>query len=419
MNSVDPMKSLLFASRTLAVIAAVLIASPISFADEAAWNQWRGPTRDGVWPGRLPSSLSDLDLVWEKQLQPSYSGPVTDGRLVYTTETVDGTYERMTAYDLKTGEVVWKAQWDGAITVPPYAMANGSWIKSTPALAEDSIVVLGMRDEIVCLNAANGQVRWQADLANRFNSRRPPFGGVSSPLIDEGAVYVMAGGATVKLALDDGSTIWRTLADEGEEDDALSSPVIASLSGERQLVVQTRTRLCGVNLENGSLLWSQPIEAYRNMNILTPTVIGNRLFTAAQRGQSHCFEVRREDGKWLCREVWNQKSQAYMSSPVTDGQTIFMHSSSERLVALDAATGKVLWTGSPMGKYQSLVRNGASMLVLNNEGELLLVGPNREQLSIIDKRKVADDSWAYLGVFDGGLIVRDLNALKIYRYPTP
>jgi outer membrane protein assembly factor BamB len=42
----------------------------------------------------------------------------------------------MTAFDLKTGEVKWTTQWNGAIKVPGYAMANGSWIKSTPALAE-------------------------------------------------------------------------------------------------------------------------------------------------------------------------------------------------------------------------------------------------------------------------------------------
>ena len=57
------------------------------------------------------------------------------------------------------------------------------------------------------------------------------------------------------------------------------------------------------------------------------------------------------------------------------------------------------------------------LLVLNNEGELLTIEPNREKLTVIDRRKVADDSWAYLGVFGGGIIVRDLNALKVYRYP--
>jgi outer membrane protein assembly factor BamB len=341
---------------------------------------------------------------------------VTDGQWVYTTETVDESFERVTAFDLETGELKWTSRWDGAIEVPPYALANGSWFKSTPALAENSLVVLGMRDELVCLEPATGELRWQVDLANRFTARRPPFGGVCSPLIDGGSVYVMAGGGTVKLSLSDGSTQWRVLADEGEDDDALSSPLIATLAGRRQLLVQTRTRLCGLDLDTGSLLWSQRIEAYRNMNILTPTVSGDRVFTAAQRGQAQCFQIRHENGAWSCQEVWSQRTQAYMSSPVSDGTTLFMHSSNERLVALDWATGEILWTGNPLGKYQSMVRNDQVLLVLNSDGELLVVRPNREDLTILDRRKVADDSWAYLGVSAQGLLIRDLNALKVYRY---
>lgn len=400
---------------TVAFIFASVVAAGTTVAEDPTWNQWRGPDRDGVWPGSLPKSLSALELMWEARLQPSYSGPVTDGKLVYTTETVDKSFERMTAYDLKTGDLKWTAEWDGAITVPPYAMANGSWIKSTPALAENSLVVLGMRDEMICLEPATGGIRWQADLAARFDARRPPFGGVCSPLIDDGAIYVMAGGATLKLSLADGSTIWRALDDEGEDDDALSSPVIRAIAGRRQLVVQTRTRLCGVDLKDGSLLWSQRIAAYRNVNVLTPTVFGDRVFTAALRGRSQCFEISCRDGGWSCKEDWSQKTQAYMSSPVTDGETIFMHSSSERLTALDAATGEILWTGRPMGKYQSFIRNDEVILALSCEGELLSLAPHRDKLTIVDRRNVADDSWGYLGVFDGGLLVRDLNALKVYR----
>jgi hypothetical protein len=225
----------------------------------------------------------------------------------------------------------------------------------------------------------------------------------------------MAGGGTVKLSLSDGSTLWRTLADEGEDDDALSSPVIATLAGVRQLVVQTRTRLCGVDLTSGAVLWSTRIEAYRNMNILTPTVIGDRLFTAAQQGRAQCFQISLNDGAWSCVELWSQRTQAYMSSPVTDGETLFVHTSNERLQALDAASGEVLWTSNPVGKYQSLVRNDKVLLALQNDGELLAIELSRDDLIIKDKRQVAQDAWAYLGVFPGGLLVRDLNGLKVYR----
>ncbi len=397
--------------------SSVNAADPTATAQEktAQWNQWRGPQRDGVWAGDLPNSLSELSLVWERPLSPSYSGPITDGKVVYTTETVDEKFERVTALDLATGEAKWTAWWDGAIKVPPYAAANGSWIKSTPALAEGALVVLGIRDELICLDPATGEKRWQMDLAERFGSDRPHFGAVCSPIIEAGAIYVQGGGATLKLSVADGSTVWKAL-DSEEDGDAFSSPVIATIAGVKQLVVQSRLKLCGISIDDGKVLWSEPVEAYRNMNVLTPTVIGESVFTAAHSGRSQLFDLSHSGDQWQVTERWNQKIQAYMSSPVVFEDTIYLHSKSDRLTAMDAQTGDILWTGSPMGKYQSLVRNRDVMLVLDESGELMSVKLNRNELEILDRRKVANDSWAYLAVVENGLIIRDLNALKLYRW---
>ncbi len=389
--------------------------SAATLLETAQWNQWRGPQRDGVWPGELPNSLSELSLAWERPLSPSYSGPITDGQIVYTTETVDEKFERVTAFDLATGAEKWSTRWDGAIKVPPYAAANGSWIKSTPALTKDALVVLGIRDELVCLDPETGEKRWQIDLSERFGSERPHFGAVCSPIIDNGAVYVQGGGATLKLSVADGSTVWKTL-DSDDDDDAFSSPIIATIEGVKQLVVQTRLKLCGVSLDDGKVLWSEPIEAYRNMNVLTPTIIGDGVFTAAHSGRAQFFDLSLIGNQWQVKERWNQKVQAYMSSPVVFDDIIYLHSKNERLTAMDTQTGDILWVGQPMGKYQSLVRNDDVMLVLDESGELLSVALNRDRLEILDRRKVADDCWAYLAVIDNGLIVRDLNALKVFRW---
>ncbi len=389
--------------------------NPITLSEAAQWNQWRGPHRDGVWAGELPNSLSGLSLAWEKPLSPSYSGPITDGKTVFTTETVDEQFERVTAFDLGTGEVRWTKRWEGAIKVPPYAAANGSWIKSTPALAEGALVVLGIREELICLDPETGEKRWQANLPERFGSQRPHFGAVCSPLIHDGSVYVQGGGATLKLSLGDGSTVWKTL-DGDDDDDAFSSPIIATIGGVQQLVVQTRVKLCGVSIDDGKVLWSQPIAAYRNMNVLTPTIIGDSVFTAAHSGRAQLFDLSLNGGQWQVKERWNKNVQAYMSSPVVFGNTIYLHAKNNRLTAMDSETGDTVWVGQPMGKYQSLVRNEEVLLVLDESGELLSVKLSPDELEILDRRKVASDSWAYLAVIDKGLIVRDLNALRVFRW---
>ncbi|MGB7346891.1 MAG: PQQ-binding-like beta-propeller repeat protein [Pirellulaceae bacterium] len=392
-----------------------------SLATAEDWNQWRGPTRDSQLPAaEWPESLAGkLNLVWEHEHAPSYSGPVVQDGVVFITETIDKSIERVTAYKLETGELVWAKEWPGAMAVPFFAAANGDWIRSTPAVTHDALVVLGMRDVLVCLEPSTGNEKWRVDFPTAMGTPLPSFGAVCSPIIDDGAVYVQTGGALVKVSLTDGSVVWKTL-ENGEgmmSSGAFSSPTIATIAEQRQLVVQTREELCGVDLATGSVLWKQPIEAFRGMNILTPLVIGDRVFTSAHSGKAQLFQIgQSENGGWSVDELWTQKNQAYMSSPVLIGDSIYMHLKNQRVASLAVADGKTNWTSSPFGKYWSMISNGKQILALDNAGELLLVNADESELKVVDKQKVAKDAWAHLAIQGDLVIVRDLAAIKVFRW---
>ena len=399
----------------------VVVVSTPAFGADGDWNQWRGPNRDSVvassvWPDTLQGNLT---LVWEKPHSPSYSGPIVSGDTVFTTETIDKAKEKVTAYRLETGEVLWTREWPGSMAVPFFAAANGDWIRSTPACSEDALVVLGMRDVLVCLDPITGNEKWRVDFPAQLGSPLPSFGAVCSPLIDGEAVFVQTGGALVKLSLSDGQVQWTALEDTAGmmSSGAFSSPTVATIAEKRQLLVQTRQKLCGVDLQSGAVLWSEPIQAFRGMNILTPTVIGNRVFTSAHSGKAQMFEISRSDtGDWKVTEMWVQKLQAYMSSPVVIGESIFMHMKNRRVAAMNASDGEIQSTSSPFGKYWSMVTDGNKILALDNSGELILAAPSGGDLSIVDKQKVANDAWAHLAIQGDLLIVRDLVAIKVYRW---
>ena len=144
------------------------------------------------------------------------------------------------------------------------------------------------------------------------------------------------------LSMNDGSVVWQTLANSGmQSGGAFSSPIIATVAGKRQLLVQTRLELCGVELETGEVLWRQPIEAFRGMNILTPLPIGDRIFTSAYSGKAQMYQISNAGGQWSANLVWEQERQAYMSSPVVIGNRIYLHLRNERLTALDTTTGRI------------------------------------------------------------------------------
>ena len=52
----------------------------------------------------------------------------------------------VSALDRRTGKERWRAEWKGAMTVPFFAAANGSWIRATPAYDGDSLYVARLRN---------------------------------------------------------------------------------------------------------------------------------------------------------------------------------------------------------------------------------------------------------------------------------
>jgi len=391
-------------------------------AAESNWPQWRGPTRDGqftgtAWPDKLDTN--HLRQMWRVELGPSYSGPIASGDRVFTTESKNKKSEVVRAFDRKTGQELWRHEWEGAMTVPFFAKSNGDWIRATPALDDDRLYVAGMRDVLVCLNTRDGKEIWRKDFVKELDAPLPDFGFVSSPLVDGEAVYVQAGASFVKLKKLTGEVIWRTLKNQGGMwGSVFSSPVFAELAGKRQLVVQTREKLAGVDPADGKVLWEQPVEAFRGMNILTPVVHGDTLFTSTYGGKTIGFKVALTERKFTVTEAWRHKAQGYMSTPVVIGDVAYHHLKSQRVMAIEVATGRELWTSDKsFGKYWSLVAQGDRILALDQRGQLFLLRANKVKYEQIDKRKLTDsETWAHLAVAGDQLFVRELNALTAYQW---
>jgi len=401
--------------------AAVTVNENSEANENNAWPQWRGPQRDGraapapAWP----DSLSDEHLTeqWRQPLGPSYSGPIVLRDRVFTTETKDKAREIVYAYDRATGDELWQASWAGAMQVPFFAMSNGSWIRATPATDGQRLFIAGMRDVLVCLDVKNGDELWQVDFKQRYGTPLPQFGFASSPLVAGKHVYVQAAQSLVKLDAKTGNSIWRAAVEGGSDyDSPFSSPLIATIGGREQLLVQTRQTLKGIDPESGQELWSQEIQAFRGMNILTPTVYRDSVFTSAHSGKSQLWSVSNSSEPRVA-EQWSHKSQAYMSSPVVVGDHLYLHLRNERLSCIDLRTGEEKWRTKPQGKYWSMVAQGDKILALNERGKLLLIRANPEEFQLLDERDVAGDStWAHLAVAGNQLFVRSLDALVAFRW---
>jgi len=405
-------------------VASLPLVSPLAAEEPPAenWTQWRGPERDGLlpetaWPKTLDEST--LRSLWRVEFGPSYSGPIVTKDQVFTTETKDEEVEIVRALDRATGEQLWQTEWAGAMTVPFFAAANGSWIRATPVLDGNLLYVAGMRDVLVCLDARTGVEIWKVDFVEELETPLPSFGCASSPLIHGDHVYIQAAASVVKLEKKTGKVVWRAMKDGGGmSGSAFSSPIVATIAGQPQLVVQGRTTLAGIDLESGEVLWSQEIPAFRGMNIVTPTVVDDTVFTSSYGGSSLLFSVTAADDESLqVEEVWKNRTQGYMSSPIVIDGHVFLHLRNQRFTCIELATGETKWTTTPFGKYWSMVASGSQILALDERGELLLIRANPEEFDLIDRRKISEEStWAYLAVSGDDLFIRELGALQAFRW---
>lgn len=384
------------------------------------WTQWRGPGRDGSVGGDpWPADFTSLEKGWSVQLGKGYGGPIVAGDRVFVIETVDENTEQVRALRRTDGTEIWRYSWKGGMDVPFFAKRNGNWVRSTPAFDGKRLYVGGMQERFFALDAERGELVWSIDFPEEYETRQPDFGFSSSPMVDGGALYVQAATSIFKLDAATGDVIWRAL--QGSDDimsgGAFSSPTMSELHGRRQLLVQTRSALFGLDPETGDSLWSHEVPSFRGMNILTPTVHENAVFTSTHRNNTFLYRVSKADDGFRVDEAWRHKAHGYMSSPVIIDGHAYLHLGNRRMVCIDLSTGEDRWTSEPLAEYYSMTFQDDRILALSADGTLVLIRANPERLDIVDQIEVASESsWAHLAVAGNEIYVRSLEGVSRWTW---
>src|SRR5262249_7128781 len=118
---------------------------------------------------------------------------------------------------------------------------------------------LGTMGDLLCLDAANGNVLWSKDLAkDYYQTPIPQWGFAGHPLLDGDRLICLVGGpgsVVVAFHKDTGKEIWRALS---AKEPGYAPPVIYQLGGKRQLVVWSAEAVNGLDPETGKVYWTQP-----------------------------------------------------------------------------------------------------------------------------------------------------------------
>jgi len=358
-----------------------------------------------------------LTLDWRHEIGTGHATPVVSGDLIYT-HSRQGNNEVVSCLTLDAHEVVWEKPYPAPYTMNPAAAGHGPGPKSSPILAGQTLVTLGISGILSAWDAADGALLWQNQYDARFSSTSPTFGTAMSPLVDGDVVVAHVGGAgdgaLVALDLATGDERW---AWDGDGP-GYASPVVVEADGVRQYVTQTQNQVVSVAAESGALLWSMPYKTPFEQNSVTPVVHEGSLILSGLEAGTIAIRPRLVDGEWSTEELWRSQFSMYMSSPVLSGSRLVGLAGKRKgqFFCLDANTGETLWeTDGREGDYAGIVRLGDEFVCLTPDAELHVLRDSAEAYERIAHYTVAEQpTWAHPVVLDGRILVKDVDSLTLW-----
>lgn len=428
--------------RLRVVTIAAGLAMFTGLASAADWPQWRGPERTGIgadsallrsWPEGGPRLAWTFDAAGL-----GYSGPsVVGDRLYCAGSEADLDKEFVFCLDAASGKELWRTPIAKQSDDTRVLVQWGGGPRSSPTIGGDALYLLGVKGDLVCLEAATGKLRWQKNLVKDFGGKvMAQWGWCESPLIDGDRVICCPGGESGAVAALDkktGDVIWRSkdLTDEA----SYASIVPATLAGIRQYVLKTKDHVAGVAADDGRLLWKEALAVNSIAVIPTPIVQGDCVFTTCgyrdRGGSCGLVKVSADNGKLQSTIEWKDANLFNHHGGVVliDGY-LYGHSDGDRRrdmkagwVCVDFKTGKLAWSSDKLDKGS----------VSAAAGQLYCWGERSENVVLLDaspegwkergrftppkkspRKKPQGGYWTHPVIANGKLFLRDQELLFCY-----
>jgi len=344
------------------------------------YPQFLGANRDAVVEN-LPlardwQTFPPLE-IWRRPVGAAWSSFAVVSALAFTQEQ-NGEEEQVVYYDLYTGAEMWRYGYPAH-----YATAlGGTGPRATPTVNENHVYALGATGILNCLDLKTGAVIWTKNILTDNDAQLPQWGVSGSPLILDSLLVVCPGGvqgrSLVAYDKNSGNLVWHSGSDKA----GYSSPMLATVAGEPQILIFNQTHVVSHQPETGAILWRFPWIG-DTQKVAQPLVLeGDRVVVTSGYGVgSKLLQIiRGEDGKLTPRLVWtSRRMKPKFANIVRRGN--FIYGLDDGILAcIDIDTGKRQWKGGRYGHGQLLLVDGL-LLVTTEKGSIALVEANHERFN--------------------------------------
>ncbi len=391
-------------------------AAPASVVNVARsyWTNYRGPARDGRYnetPIRTTWPADGLPLLWKQPIGGGYASFVVAEGMAFTIEQRRH-QEIVAAYDVETGRELWTHASDADFQ----ESMGGDGPRATPTWEAGRLWSLGAEGDLICFDAKTGKLNWSKNILKDNGADNLQWGMSGAPLIVDDKVVVLPGGRSGKSVVAynklTGAPIWRSLNDT----QAYVSPMLVTLAGKRQILVETSSRIVGLAPENGALLWETSWNTDMGINCAQPIVIdANRFFASSGYGKGAALVEIADTGDQLtAHKIWENSSMKnkFNSSVLYEGNVYGLDEGI--LTCVDVKTGERRWKGGRYG-YGQLILASGHLIVITDTGELVLVKATPDKHSEVARFSALEGkTWNYPAIADGRLLVRNQTQMACF-----
>lgn len=345
---------------------------------EGGYPQFLGPDRSGVLAG-IPLGRnwdrSPPKTLWRQPIGLGWSAFAVSGRHAITQEQ-RREEELIVCYELQTG----RALWAHTNRVRFSETLGGDGPRATPTIHQGRAYAMGGSGILDCLEEATGQLIWSRDVLRENHLSNLSWGKSCSPLLVHDLVVVTGGEEHEKALLAYEAATGKPVWQAGRDGASYCSPLLASVSGQEQILMVNGHSVTGHDPHNGEILWDYawPDEFAKATQ---PLVIDtNRVFIAAGYGVG-CVMLqidRSATGGWSAVALWkNRNLKPKFTNLVRRGHHVYGLDDGI-LTCVNLQQGNREWKEGRYGHGQILLVDDL-LLIQAESGDVVLVEINPEK----------------------------------------
>jgi len=394
------------------LVALFALSATSAWADN--WPQWRGARLDGVSSEKdVPTKWSATEnIAWKVPLPgPAGATPVIWGNRIFLTSAEDKDLVLMCVGT--DGKEKWKQVVDSGNR--DINNSEGNYAAPSPCTDGKHVWAFFGTGTLACYTV-DGEEVWKEDLQKRFGKFSIAFGMTSTPVLDQGRLYLQlihgeGNPATQEakvVCLDGatGKTIWsvgRKSDGRDENEHSYASAMLYRSKNAEYLITHGNDYVVGHSLEDGSELWRSgglnPKGSYEPTLrfVASPVAVPGFIVVPTAKGRGvYCFKGDELKGDVTNNESvlwWKRKNETPdVPSPLVADGLVYLCRENGNLICVDAKTGEEYYNkpttrdrhrASPVyadGHVYTSARNGKiSVITAGKEFDLVSVNDLGEE----------------------------------------